>query len=73
MDIDWEQTRLNQEKAIKELLSQRDPKHINEGIEAYKRDLPQLLRDDRERYAVAYDGSVRVGIAKTREKRAGKQ
>lgn len=68
MEIDWEQVRPNQEKAINELLSQRDPEHIKEGIEAYNRDLPHLLRDNKERYAVAYDGSVRVGIAKTREK-----
>src|SRR5438093_1909604 len=67
MDIDWEQERLRQDKAIERILAERDPQRVKEGIEAYKRDLPQLLRDDKERYAVAYDGSNRVGIAETRE------
>jgi len=68
MDVDWEQERLRQDKAIERILAERDPKRVEEGIEAYKRDLPQLLRDDKERYAVAYDGSSRVGIAETRER-----
>jgi hypothetical protein len=67
MEIDWEQESLSQQKDIERILSERDPKRIKEAIEAYKRDLPQLLRDDKERYAVAYDGSNRVGIAKTRQ------
>jgi hypothetical protein len=67
MDINWEQERLNHDKAIEHVLSDRDPRRIEEGIEAYKRDLPQLLRDDKERHVVAYDGSTRVGIAETRE------
>jgi hypothetical protein len=66
MDIDWEQERLNQDQAMARLLAGRDPKRIKEGIEAYKRDLPQLLREDKERYAVAYDGGLRIGIAETR-------
>jgi hypothetical protein len=66
MEIDWDQERLRHEKAIERILSERDPKRIKEGIEAYKRDLPQLLRDDKEQHAVAYDGSTRVGIARTR-------
>jgi hypothetical protein len=67
MEIDWEQERLNQQKAIEQMLSERNPERIKQAIEAYKRDLPQLLRDDKGRYAVAYDGSTRVGIAKTRQ------
>ncbi len=67
MDIDWEQERLRQDKAIERILAERDPKRVEEGIEAYQRDLPQLLRDDKERYAIAYDGSNRVGIAETCE------
>jgi hypothetical protein len=68
METDWEQERLAQEKTIQRILSQRDPKRIKEAIEAYKRDLPQLLRDDKERCVVAYDGSTQVGIAESREK-----
>lgn len=68
MDTDWEQDRLAREKAMGLMLSGRDPRRVEEGIEAYKRDLPQLLGDDKEQYAVAYDGNTQVGIAKTREK-----
>src|ERR1700728_2335325 len=67
MEIDWEQERLGHEKAIDRILAQRDPARIRAGIEAYNRELPQLLRDDKERHVVAYDGSTRVGIAKSRE------
>jgi len=68
MEIDWEQERLNRESAIERMLSERNPDRIREGIEAYKRDLPQLLRTDKERHVAAYDGGTQVGIAKTREK-----
>jgi hypothetical protein len=67
MEVDWEQERLNRERAIERVLSERDSNHIKEGIESYKRDLPQMLREQKERHVVAYDGSQRVGIAKTRE------
>ena len=68
MDTDWKEDRLKRDKIYKELLAGRNPQRIKQGIEAYKRDLPQLLSDHKERYVVAYDGDTRVSIAATREK-----
>jgi hypothetical protein len=66
-EIDWEQERLNRDKAIERMLSGRNSDLIKVGIAAYRRELPELLRAQKERHVVAYEGSTRVGIARTRE------
>jgi hypothetical protein len=68
MDTDWNEDRAQREQMYRKMLAGRDSKKIKQGIEAYKRDLPQLLRDEKQRHVVAYDGNTRVGIASTREK-----
>jgi hypothetical protein len=68
MEIDWDKEQDDLEKLYAQMLSGRNPERIKRGIEAYKRDLPQLVRDQKEHYVVAYDGDTRVGMEKTREK-----
>jgi hypothetical protein len=68
METDWEHARLEYERTIEQMLSERNAPRVKQAIEAYKRDLPQLLREDKARHFVAYDGNTRVGLAKTREK-----
>jgi len=68
MDTDWNEDRITRDRMYEEMLACRNPEKINQGIDAYTRDLPQLLRDQKERFVVAYDGATRVGIATTREK-----
>jgi hypothetical protein len=68
LETDWNEDRIARDRMYEEMLAWRNPERIRQGIEAYTRDLPQLLRDQKERFVVAYDGDTRVGIATTREK-----
>ena len=68
MDTDWNEDRVARDKMYKGQFAGRNHKRIKQGIEAYKRDLAQLLRDRKERHLVAYDGDTQVGMATTREK-----
>ena len=49
----------NRQAAIQRILAQRKPELIQAGIEAYKRDLPRLLAENRYRQLVAYRGEQR--------------
>jgi hypothetical protein len=53
------------EAEIKRIVSQRNLPLIEEGVEAYKRDLPQLLSENRYRQLVAYRGSELVAFGST--------
>src|SRR4051812_14245801 len=53
------------EAEIQPILSRRKPELIRQGIEAYKRDLPQLLAENRCRQMVAYRGSEMVATGAT--------
>ncbi len=57
--------RAARETAIERILSQENHALIQEGIDAYKRDLPRLLEERKLRHKVAYRGSERVAIAPT--------
>lgn len=46
-------------------LARRNTALIQQGFQAYLRDLPQLLREDCEGYMVAYCGDARVALART--------
>jgi hypothetical protein len=53
------------EAAIQRILGQRKPELIQAGVEAYKRDLPRLLAENRYGQLVAYRGSEVVAFAAT--------
>jgi len=50
---------------IQQILAQRKPELIQQGVEAFKRDLPGLLAENRYRQHVAYRGNELVAIAAT--------
>jgi hypothetical protein len=56
------------ESAIQRILSHRNPDRIQQGIEAYKRDLASWISKHKEFYVIAYDGSDFVAIAPTHRK-----
>ncbi len=64
-NAEFEQRARNRQAAIQRILAQRKPELIEEGIEAYKRDLPRLLEENRYRQLVAYRGSTPVAFAWT--------
>ena len=66
-DLDPELARLFQvrEAAIQRILAHRKPELIQQGIEAYKRDLPRLLAENRYRQKVAYRGNELVAFGAT--------
>ena len=47
------------------ILAQENPELIQQGIEAYKRDLPRLLAENRYRQLVAYRGNELVAFGTT--------
>jgi hypothetical protein len=51
--------------AVQQILAQQKPELIQQGVEAYKRDLPRLLADNRYLQQVAYRGNELVAIAAT--------
>jgi hypothetical protein len=53
------------EAEIERLVAQRKPELIEQGIEAYKRDLPRLLAERRRGQLVAYRGNELVAFAPT--------
>ena len=53
------------EVEIQRILAQRKPELIQQGIEAYKRDLPRLLAENRYRQLVAYRGNELVAFGAT--------
>jgi hypothetical protein len=53
------------EAEIQRILAQRKPELIQQGIEAYKRDLPRLLAEKRSGQLVAYRGSELVAFGAT--------
>jgi hypothetical protein len=66
-EYDPELARLYKERelALQRLLAQRKPELIEQGIEAYKRDLPRLLAENRYRQKVAYRGNELVAFGAT--------
>jgi hypothetical protein len=50
---------------IERIVAQRNLPLIQEGIEAYKRDLPWLLSENRYRQLVAYRGTEPVAFGRT--------
>ena len=50
------------------MLAQKKPELIQQGIDAYKRDLPRLLAENRYLQHVAYRGNEMVAIAPTDRK-----
>jgi hypothetical protein len=56
------------EAKLDRMLAQRKPELIQQGIEAYQRDLPRLLAENRYLYHVAYRGNEMVAIAATDRK-----
>ena len=67
VESDPELARLFQEREaeIQRILAQRKPELIQQGIEAYKRDLPRLLAENRYRQLVAYRGNELVACGAT--------
>ena len=67
VEPDPELARLFQEREaeIQRLLAQQKPELIQQGIEAYKRDLPRLLAENRYRQLVAYRGNELVAFGAT--------
>jgi hypothetical protein len=67
---DPELDRLFKEREAKldRMLAQRKPELIQQGIEAYQRDLPRLLAENRYLQQVAYRGNEMVAMAATRRK-----
>ena len=53
------------EAEIQRILARENRELIQQGIEAYKRDLPRLLAENRERQKVAYRGNEIVGFGAT--------
>lgn len=53
----------DRQAAIQRILAQRKPDLIQEGVEAYKRDLPRLLAENRYRQLVAYRGDKLIAFA----------
>jgi hypothetical protein len=53
------------EAEIQRILAQRKPELIEQGIEAYKRDLPRLLAEHRYRQLVAYRGNELIAFGAT--------
>jgi hypothetical protein len=51
--------------AVERLISHENRSLIEQGIEAYKHDLPRLLEARREHHKVAYRGAQQVAIAST--------
>ncbi len=47
---------------VERIVAQRKPELIQQGIEAYKRDLPRLLAENRYRQLVAYRGNDLVAF-----------
>jgi hypothetical protein len=54
------------EAEVERIVAQRKPELIQQGIEAYKRDLPRLLAENRYLQQIAYRGNELVAIAATR-------
>ncbi len=67
VEYDPELARIFKERdaAIQRILAQRKPELIEQGIEAYKRDLPRLLAENRYRQKVAYRGNELVAFGAT--------
>jgi hypothetical protein len=70
LECDPDLKRLFKERRVvlDRLLAQRKPELIQQGIEAYLRDLPRLLAENRYLQRVAYRGNERVAIAPTSRK-----
>ena len=64
-DLTLSQERANREAAIECTISRENRTLIEEGIAAYKRELPKLIAARKECQKVAYKGTERVGIAPT--------
>jgi hypothetical protein len=67
---DPELERLMKERAaeVERIVARQKPELIQKGIEAYQRDLPRLLAENRYRQHVAYRGNEMVAIAATERK-----
>ncbi len=53
---------------VEQIVARRKPELIQQGIDAYQRDLPRLLAEIRYLQQVAYRGNEMVAIASTRDK-----
>ena len=53
------------EAEIQRILAQQKPELIQQGVEAYKRDLPRLLAENRYRQLVAYRGNELIAFGAT--------
>src|SRR5271155_5540871 len=53
---------------LERIIARRKPELIQQGVEAYKRDLPRLLAENRYLQHVAYRGNDMVAIASTNRK-----
>ena len=53
------------EAEIQRIVAQQKPELIQQGVEAYKRDLPRLLAENRYRQLVAYRGNELVAFGAT--------
>jgi hypothetical protein len=64
LEYDPELARMFQQREveIQRILAQRNPELIQQGIEAYERDLPRLLAENRYRQLVAYRGNELVAF-----------
>jgi hypothetical protein len=67
VEYDPELARLFKEREaeIQRIVAQRKPELIQQSIEAYKRDLPRLLAENRLRQKVAYRGNEIVAFGAT--------
>ena len=62
-DPDLDQLIKDRQAEIQRIVARRKPELIQQGIEAYKRDLPRLLAENRYLQHVAYRGNEMVAIA----------
>ena len=65
VEYDPEMARLLREREaeVQRIVAQQNPELIQQGIEAYKRDLPRLLAEKRSGQLVAYRGNELVAFA----------
>jgi len=67
MDFDVKAERAKSQAEMKRLLVQPGAQTIQEGVEAYRHELPTLLANRQAHKVIAYRGSKRLAIAETRE------
>ena len=55
-------------EALQSVLPERNMRRVQEGVEAYKRDRENLLKEKKMNHVVAYSGPEQVAMARTHGK-----